>query len=378
MKIAIVCSNYLSIKKDTKKGTEIIAYDFIRCLEKRSKENNLEITVFASGDSDLPVKIESVGNTPFSKNDYLTKAGKHFIFELALLSRAFSQQEEFDLYHIHIGDGDIAIPFAPFVKKPILITLYHPTDERYAAEYFSLFKNNKNVFFVSPTDWQRKYLSSLPYVGTIYHGINGEEDFHFSPDGGNEMMWAGRAIPQKGLETILEVAKRVRKKVKLFAIPKKEHEEWFNGILKEIDELKSSVPISIALNKDRLELNEHYQTSKLFLFPISWEEPFGLVMAESLACGTPVVAYAQGFVPEIIRDGETGFIVNLSEEDIRGNWIIKKTGIEGLCEAIERIYSMPDKEYEKMRKACRNHFEKNFTIEKMTKEYEKIYQKFNR
>ena len=375
MRIAIVCSNYLSLKKDTKKGTEIIAYDFIRSLEKRNKENNLEITAFASGDSDLPVKIESISSTPFSKNEYVTKAGKHFIFELALLSKAFSQQKKFDLYHIHIGDGDIAIPFAPFVKKPILITLYHPTDSHYAEEYFSLFKNNRNVFFVSPTNWQRKLLSSLPYAGTIYHGVNGEGDFVFSSHGGADIMWAGRGIPQKGLETILEVAKRVRKNVKLFAIPKKEHEDWFNGILKEIDRLKSQVPISITLNKDRRELNEHYQTSKLFLFPVSWEEPFGLVMAESLACGTPIVAFARGSVPEIIKDGETGFIINPSDKDIRGSWIIKKTGFEGLCEAVEKIYSMPHTEYLKMRESCRKHFEKNFTIEKMTKEYERVYRK---
>lgn len=97
-------------------------------------------------------------------------------------------------------------------------------------------------------------------------------------------------------------------------------------------------------------------------------------MIESMACGTPVVAFARGSVPEIIKDGETGFIVNPSDDDIRGNWIIKKTGIEGLCEAVERIYSMPEKQYLEMRKACRAHVEKHFTVERMVDEYEKVYE----
>ena len=97
-------------------------------------------------------------------------------------------------------------------------------------------------------------------------------------------------------------------------------------------------------------------------------------MAESMACGTPVIAFARGSVPEVIKDGETGFIVNPSNTDIRGDFIIKKTGFEGLCEAVEKIYSTPDKEYKKMRLNCRAHVEKNFAMERMVDNYEKVYQ----
>jgi len=96
-------------------------------------------------------------------------------------------------------------------------------------------------------------------------------------------------------------------------------------------------------------------------------------MIEAMACGTPVVAYARGSVPEVIKDGETGFIVNSSEEDKRGDWIVKKTGIEGLCEAVEKIYAMPKNQYIEMRKNCRKHVENNFTVEKMVNNYEKVY-----
>jgi glycosyltransferase involved in cell wall biosynthesis len=96
-------------------------------------------------------------------------------------------------------------------------------------------------------------------------------------------------------------------------------------------------------------------------------------MIEAMACGTPVVAYARGSVPEVIKDGETGFIINSSENDIRGNWIVKKTGIDGLCEAVEKIYSMPQEQYHQMRRNCRAHVEKRFTIERMIEEYVRIY-----
>lgn len=92
-----------------------------------------------------------------------------------------------------------------------------------------------------------------------------------------------------------------------------------------------------------------------------------------MSCGTPIIAYAKGAIPEIIDDGVTGFIVNSSDDDIRGEWIVKKTGVDGLCEAIEKIYSMPEGEYQKMRQNCRTHVEKNFTARRMVEEYLKIY-----
>ncbi|QQG41034.1 MAG: glycosyltransferase [Candidatus Levyibacteriota bacterium] len=370
MKVAIIASNYLSLKKTTKKGTEIIVHTFINSLV---KQKSLQITTFASGDSDLPTKIESIDYYPSTANEHIIKAGKHIIFELALLSKAFSQQDKFDLYHINIGDGDIALPFAPFVKKPILITLYHPTDIQYAKKYFSLFEENKNVYFVSPTNIQRKRLPYLPYIATIYHGIDAYHSFIFNPQGGTNMMWAGRAIPQKGMDIVIEIARLTKQNLKLFGITKSEHKLWFNDILQKIDQVNLSTSISIALNKNRHELIKHFQTSKLFLFPVQWEEPFGLVMTESMACGTPVIAYGRGSIPEIIKDGETGFIVNPSDDDIRGNWIIKKTGINGLREAVNRIYAMPKNEYLQMRRLCRKHVEENFTVEKMVDEYKKVY-----
>lgn len=375
MKIAIVCSNYFNIKKETANGTAIFDYSFITELVKHAEKENLTITAFASGNSKLPVKTISIDENPSSANEALIASGKNVLYELTLLSKAFSMQDQIDLYHINIGDGDIALPFSPFVKKPILITIHHVLDTDYIRRYFALWKNTPNVFFISASDAQRKLLPDLNYLSTIYHGID-TNVFQFNSTGGENIMWAGRAIPEKGTGIVVEVAQRVKHEAKLFGIPRREHQEWLQKtVLDKINAVDSSVKISFKTGLDRFQLVGQFQTSKVFLFPVSYEESFGLVLIEAMSCGTPVIAYAKGSIPEIIKDGEAGFIVNSSDSDIRGSWIIKKTGIAGLEEAVERIYSMPEKDYLTMRKACREHVEKYFTIERMVEEYIKVYEK---
>ena len=146
-------------------------------------------------------------------------------------------QEDFDLYHINIGDGDIALPLAPFVKNPILITLHYTQEAEYINKYFSLFSSLNNVSFISISNAQRKFFPNLNYAGTIYHGIE-TELFKFDPKGGESIIWAGRGVPDKGLETILEVVKKTKKKIKLFPLRRKEHLEWLN---KQLTDLKRRI-----------------------------------------------------------------------------------------------------------------------------------------
>jgi len=378
MRIAIVCSNYFNVKKETANGTAIFDYSFITELVKHKDRENLTITAFASGNSKLPVKTISIDDNPSSADESLIASGKNVLYEQALLSKAFSMQDQFDLYHINIGDGDIALPFSPFVKKPILITIHHILDTDYMRKYFSIFRKTSNVFFISASNAQRKLLPDLNYLATIYHGVN-PEIFSFNKKGGENIMWAGRAIPEKGIDIVVEIAKKAKHEVKLFGIPRKEHQAWLQKtVLDKINESDSSATISFETGHDRFQLVKHFQTSKAFLFPVSCEESFGLVLIEAMSCGTPVIAYARGSIPEIIKDGETGFIVNHSDSDIRGNWNIQKTGVEGLYEAVERIYSMSTDEYSKMRKACRNNVMQHFTSERMVREYLIAYKKISR
>ncbi len=375
MKIAFVNSNIVKISNNTKKGTEIFDYILIKNLAKYARKKNLQITAFASGNSQLPVKIESVNFYSSLEDKHIGIEGNHVLFELSLISKAFAMHKKFDLYHTNFGDGELILPFARFIKKPILVTMHGPMTYQYQKKIFALYKDVKNVYFVSISDSQRKPIPGLNYIKTIHHGIDTKKGWQFNPEGGKQIIWTGRAVPDKGLDIVLSVMKRVKKQAKVFPIIKEEYLHWLHEeIIKKRNLIYQAAKIYIDFDVNRSELNHHYQTSKLFLFPLQWEEPFGLTLIESMACGTPVVAYARGSVSEIVKDGVTGFLVNPSDTDIRGNWITKKTGIDGLCEAVERIYSMPEEEYKKMRLSCRAHVENHFTVERMVDDYIKVYE----
>lgn len=372
MRLAYICTNLFNMDRKNKTGSGIFNYILLNAFAALEK-NDMDITVFASGKSFLPYKIESIDHDPSSADEHIIKNNKHIMFELALISKACTQQDRFDLYHVNIGDGDLCMPFAAFVKKPILITLHNIINEDFTRKYFSFYKNSKNIFFVSASEYQRKMLPDLNFVRTIYHGIDTNQ-FGFHKTGGEYSMWAGRFIPGKGPDLVVKLAKKLGHKTKLFGIIKDEYTNWFKqNVKKEVDERKGSFPISLYLNYDRKRLIKHFQTSRLFLLPTLLEEAFGFVYAEAMACGTPVVTFARGSAPEIIKDGETGFLVNPSDSDIRGNWIVKKTGFAGLCEAVENIYSMPRAPYLSMRLACRSYAVKNFSAEKMAWQYREVY-----
>lgn len=368
-KIAIVCSNLFRIEADVGKGPEVFVYILTNQLAKNLKRNNVQFTVFSSGNSKVPFPVESI-DYKSSLEDPDIGVKYHKLFELSLLSKAFSQQDQFDLYHINIGNGEIVLPFLPFVNKPIIVTLHSSFFSGQLQKLYKPYANYRNIHYVSISNNQRTSMPNLHYIKTIYHGIDaGKFNPTYNPS--DFIMWAGRSSPQKGFDTVFKVASTLQKKTKLFIADKEENKSWTSKLI----ESNNTDKIKISYKIDRATLISEYQNARLFLFPIQWEEPFGLVMIESMACGTPVVVYARGSVPEIINDGETGFIVNSSDEDIRGDWTVKKTGIEGLCEAVERIYSMPEKQYMQMRRNCRAHVEKNFTVERMVEDYEKLYEK---
>jgi len=372
IRLGIINSNYVKIGPYTKKGTEIFANIFTRNLVK-SFSDRLEITSFCSGNSNIPTKKISVSFQPSSENKDIGERFHHF-FEMALFSKALSLHNKFDIFHFSLGNGEYLLPFARFIKKPIVLTMHGSGREPYLAKLYAQYQDISNVYFVTISNYQKKALPYLNHIKTIYHGID-INNFSFNEVGNKQMIWSGRAVPEKGLDVVLQIAKKLKKPTKIFPIIKEEYINWLQSeILSKRDRINQIVKINIDFNVTRSNLVKEYQNSKLFLFPVRWDEPFGLTMIESMACGTPIVAYARGSVPEIVKDGETGFIVNPSPDDIRGNWIIKKTGIEGLCEAVERIYSMPEESYRTMRKACRTLVEKKFSAKMMVNEYMKIYE----
>lgn len=371
MRIAITSPPWIPVPPQGYGGIERVVYNIIQGF----KEKGHDITLYATGDSVVPSKLQY----------FYTKAlGNHFNLKLnpyLILDHMYhfykDAKKHYDIVHDNMGEASLY--FADLTNTPIVMTLHGPlnenTDDLFKAygtlhSTRELLKKFKHFPFVSISDKQREGLPELNFVKTIYNSLILSE-FDFNEIGGNDMVWIGRINYTKGVDLGIKAAETVKKRLTIASyidtgdVPyyEKEIEPHFaKGYVTRAGEMKDIQVKSTFLGNARL-----------FLFPIRWDEPFGIVMIEAMAVGTPLVSFALGSAPEVIKDGETGYLVNFSNHDIRGDWVVKKTGIEGLCEAIERIYTMPQNKYLTMRKACRAHVEKNFTVKRMVDKYEEVY-----
>jgi glycosyltransferase involved in cell wall biosynthesis len=198
----------------------------------------------------------------------------------------------------------------------------------------------------------------VKFFATVYNGVS-IKDFTFNPTiDSQKIVWIGRFSPVKGVDTAMSIANKLKMDLVL-AGQAKETDYFTKTIMPAVKKSKYIDFIGPVAGAKR---SRTLGDAKLFINPIQWEEPFGLVVPEANACGTPVVAYARGAMPELIEDGVNGFLVKPGDEN-------------GMIKAVKKIYDMPAEEYKAMRQRCREHVEKNFTVEKMVDGYEKVYEK---
>jgi glycosyltransferase involved in cell wall biosynthesis len=180
------------------------------------------------------------------------------------------------------------------------------------------------------------------------------------------VLFLGRLVPEKGLHNALKATELSQKKLVVSVNLPEEFgmNLYYDGLKKDLENDRTTV-LPVVNKEKRLAL---YGQAEALLFPIEWEEPFGIVLIEAMACGTPVIAFNRGSVPEIIRDGVTGFIIDPDGIDRpgKGSWIIKNQGISGLAEAIGRIGELS-------RMSCRYHVEEKFSKKNMVRGYEQVY-----
>ena len=377
MKIFLLSPPWIPLPPSGYGGIETVVFNLSEGLQKKGHQ----VITFCTGDSRISSELRYFYKKSLGVDLLLEKS-----FALYFLNHIYNALKDIpsdvDILHNHCEMP--AMHLLDSVKIPFVHTLHGllPKKEEFQNEKgetisFSLRANYEilNMFkkhpFVSISNDQRKAMPDLNFVGNVYNSVDTSQYRFDEFVNEGEMLWLGRYSPQKGLDQAIGVAKQTNKKLVIAVrIHGKRAEQFKNEIQPQID---GQHIICIGEIEGQDKKNSLLNKSRLFLFPIQWEEAFGLVMIESMACGTPVVAFARGSVPEVVKDGKTGFIVNSSGDDIRGDWIIKKTGIEGLCEAVERIYAMPEGEYKQMRKNCRTHVEQNFTVEKMVDNYERVY-----
>lgn len=348
MKIGILAYPHYSLPPKQYGPMQTVASEIAEGLFKRGHE----VTTFATGDSKIPGKIIVVKDTPVMED--LT-VPDHRIYEYVTINKLLEHKDDFEILSSHISFH--ILPFIKFLKYPVIVNLQGDYSNPHFRKIFELYKG---AYYVSISNRQRDFLPGLNYVATVYHGIK-IEDFPFSDHPHNQIAFLGRTSPVKGLDVAIEVAKKANIKLVIGARqdPNPIAEKFYQEkILPQVDGKK----VVWLGELGQIEKTKLLQQSKVLVFPINWEEAFGLVMIEAMACGTPVVAFRRGSVPEIIKDGKTGFICSPND-------------IEAMVRAVKKIYEMPEDEYRLMRRNCRRHVEENFTVEKMVSGYEKVYQK---
>lgn len=324
-----------------------------------------EVTLFATGNSKTNGKLEYVWDKSAVEYEIHENQFDSFYmsYEEVLLSKCFEKDltEHYDIIYVyHSYDSGI---FSKFVNAPIVGTIHGPGsihDEIFTSKIPNPSK------YVGISDYQIKTMPYLKFVDKIYHGID-KELFKVSESNGENLVLVGRISEDKGTDLAIEAAKELNKTIDILGTTS-------YGPL--MDKLKSiGGNVNFHGQKSKEEVKNIVGNSKAFIFPVRWNEPFGLVLIESLACGTPIIAYANGSLPEIVEDGKTGFLVNSDENNIRGDWEIKNTGIEGIKEALNKLYSLSPEEYLEMRKNCRKSFEEKFTKEIMIDNYERLFER---
>ena len=210
----------------------------------------------------------------------------------------------------------------------------------------------ENIGFVSVSLSQRKALPDFHMKYNVYNGIDLDR-WKFNPQGGDKFCWSGRVIPEKGTHRAIEIAQKTGAEMHMAGFV-------YDGDKNNPDSYWNQKVRPLLGDKIRLDyvpkekLSDFYGNSKAFINTLEWEEPFGLVMIEAMACGTPVIAFNRGSVKEIVKDGVTGFVVDNEDE---------------MIEAVKNIGSIS-------REACRKHVEENFSIKKMVDSYIEIYKEF--
>jgi glycosyltransferase involved in cell wall biosynthesis len=336
MKIAQVAPLYESVPPKYYGGTERVVSYLTEELLKRGHE----VTLFASGDSVTKAHLVA----PCRRS---LRLDKHCVDQLAhhvlMLEMVFSEPDRFDIIHFHIDYLHFLL--SRRYKVPHLTTLHGRLD---IPDLVPLYQEFRDMPVVSISNAQREPLPWLNWLGTVYHGLP-EDLYNFREKPGDYLAFLGRIAPEKRVDRAIEIAKRIGMPIKIAAKVDKVDKDYFEDV---VEPLLRNPLVEYVGEIGEGEKDEFLGNAYALLFPINWPEPFGLVMIEAMACGTPVIAYRRGSVPEVMEEGATGFIVQ---------------GLEDAIEAVHRIPTLS-------RKRCREVFEERFSASRMARDYLTLYQ----
>ena len=337
MRIAQVAPLIESVPPSGYGGTErVVAY-----LTDELVRQGHEVTLFASGDSTTTARLVACAPRALRLDEEVVDPIAHQILEI---ERVAAMREQFDVIHWHLDF--FHYPLSRRIRVPSVTTLHGRLD---LPDLQPLYAEFNEMPLVSISNDQRTPLPNVNWVATIHHGMPVDElTPHYGE--GEYLAFLGRMSPEKRADRAIEVARRAGMPLKIAAKVDDADREYFETEIK---------PMLEADHVDFIgEIGPEHKTeflgkARALLFPIDWSEPFGLVMIESMACGTPVIAYGSGSVPEVVADGVSGFIVNSIDESVA---------------AVARLDELD-------RRKVRQSFEERFTVERMARDYVEVYER---
>ncbi|HAJ64015.1 MAG TPA: glycosyl transferase [Cyanobacteria bacterium UBA8543] len=337
MKIAQVAPLWERVPPPAYGGIELVVGLLCDELVRRGHE----VTLFASGDSISLAKLESVHPKALRLDSSIKE---YDIYAMLQLSKVYEQASEFDIIHSHMGC--LSLSYANLVKTPTVHTLHGV----FTRDNEKLFTHARRQPFVSISDAQREPRLNLNCVATVYNGIDlSTYEFSPKPQDPPYLAFVGRISPEKGTHLAIEIAKRSGWHLKMAGKVDVVDVDYFEQDIKPHIDGKQIEYLGEATHDQKCALMGGAVAT---LFPITWREPFGLVMIESMATGTPVIAMELGSTSEVIAPGKTGF----------------------LCHSVEECIDAIAPAAQLSREACREHVVNHFSVQRMTDGYEAVYQ----
>jgi glycosyltransferase involved in cell wall biosynthesis len=336
MKIAQVAPLYESVPPKFYGGTErVVSY-----LTEALVQQGHEVTLFASGDSVTQARLVAPCARALRLDEQCVDQLAHHV---VLLDQVFQQAHTFDILHFHVDY--LHFPLSKRQSTPHVTTLHGRLD---LPDLPSVYQTFPSMPVASISNAQRLPLPWLHWQGTVYHGLP-TDLYAFQETPGTYLAFLGRIAPEKGVDQAIAIALQVGMPLKIAAKVDRVDREYFQTVIRPLlDNTLVEYVGEISDNDKGAFLGGAYA----LLFPIDWPEPFGLVMIEALACGTPVIAYRRGAVPEVLEDGVTG-------------WIVEE--LAAAVQAVARVAALS-------RARCRQVFAERFSASRMAQDYVRIYQ----
>lgn len=337
MKIAQIAPLWERVPPFRYGGVELIASLLTNELVRRGHE----VTLFASGDSITLAKLVSVHDKALRLDPKIREPG---FYEQIMLYEVYQQAHCFDIIHSHVGCA--AFPFTSFVKTPTV----HTTHGIFTPDNEKMFRHFAWQPFISISEAQREPRLRLNYISTVYNGIDTDAyPFQPQPTQPAYLAFVGRISPEKGPQEAIKIARATGLPLKMAGKVDPFDREYYRDQIQPLIDGEQIQYFGEVSHAQKVQL---LGGATVTLFPVTWREPFGLVMIESMATGTPVIGMALGSVPEVIAHGKTGFVCH---------------SLEKMIEAVTEVIKLD-------RETCRDYVLNRFSVQAMANGYEKAYQ----